>query len=84
MEKVFDAVASHIGSDKSVLIFLLDGKKISGGRVILKSSAGMEHSFHEDLTILNYILPSENTPKMLEMEDDDQIDCMMAQVGGSQ
>ena len=44
----------------------------------------MGHSFHEDLTIFNYILPSENTPKMLEMEDDDQIDCMMAQVGGSQ
>ena len=35
MEKVFDAVASHIGSDKSVLIFLLDGKKISGGKEIL-------------------------------------------------
>ena len=25
---------------------------------------------------------SENTPKMLEMEDEDQIDCMNEQVGG--
>lgn len=24
----------------------------------------------------------ENTPKMLEMEDEDQIDCMIEQVGG--
>lgn len=24
----------------------------------------------------------ENTPKMLEMDDDDQLDCMMEQQGG--
>lgn len=32
MDKIFSAVADSMGSDKSVLIFMFDGKKISGGK----------------------------------------------------
>lgn len=32
MEKIFDAVATHMGVDRAFLRFSFDGRKIAGGK----------------------------------------------------
>ena len=79
MEKVFTAVATKLGVGKDQLRFLYDGGKVSGSTYFVLD---YEFVLNADLIEFLPIIVSAHTPKTLEMEDGDQIDCMVEQQGG--
>jgi len=54
MGKIFDAYAKRRGVERTVLRFMLDGKRVLDA----------------------------DTPVTLELEDGDQVDCLLEQIGG--
>ena len=56
MGKIFDAYANRRGVTRSVLRFMLDGKRIL----------------------------DDDTPESLDLQDLDQVDCLLEQIGGGQ
>jgi hypothetical protein len=83
MEKIFVAIASQLGVDKANLRFTFDGKRVQAGWLFFRHDYlnDCQTIFLPDIDVQSLFI-AENTPKMLEMEDEDQIDCMIEQVGG--
>lgn len=83
MEKIFGAIATQLGVDKNNLRFTFDGKRVQAGMQHIYQCRNCSSSLASSYDVHHFCTKLENTPKMLEMEDEDQIDCMIEQVGGT-
>lgn len=83
MEKIFSAYAQRKGVSVNALRFLLDGTRISGDQTpkMVRAAAIASLKFGTVRIVLNCVC-SLLLPLQLELEDQDQIDCALEQVGG--